>query len=92
MTTPRRQKSKLVLIEWLDHSAYSTGMWRDQEEVAAELRPAIIKSVGWILHETDTFLTIMSTRDDTPNQVCKHELCILKPTIVKRHALKDPYK
>ena len=88
--TEKKKKDPLVLVEWLDHSGYVGNQWRDQDFVADDLVPTVIRTVGWILKETKFHIILISTRDDTQNAVCQHEMCIIKRTIIKRYTLKDP--
>jgi hypothetical protein len=50
---------KLVLIEWLDAVTDDAG-WKKIEDVK-KTRPPVCKSVGWILKETKTHITIAAT-------------------------------
>lgn len=50
---------KLVLVEWLDAVTDDAG-WKKIEDVA-KTRPPVCKSVGWILKDTKTHITIAAT-------------------------------
>ena len=50
---------KLVLIEWADASHPQGGGWVDPEDYSHD--EMVIFSIGWILDETPTAITIAST-------------------------------
>lgn len=50
---------KLVLIEWLDAVTDDAG-WKKIADVQAQ-RPPVCRSVGWILKETKSHITIAAT-------------------------------
>ena len=51
---------KLLLVEWLDHC--SRDGWNSLEE-AGGMTPVTIITVGWVVKETETFLTLAGTAD-----------------------------
>lgn len=50
---------RLVLIEWLDAVTDDAG-WKKISDVA-RIRPPVCRSVGWILKETKSHITIAAT-------------------------------
>jgi hypothetical protein len=57
---------RLVLIEWLDSMGCSSS-WQDLEDSRAT--PLVCRSVGWLLHDTDTCKVVVPhiTNTSDPN-------------------------
>ena len=49
--------NKLVLINWLDARDVGDSQWHSREEVI-DTKGADMKSVGWVVHETDNEIKI----------------------------------
>lgn len=75
---------KLVLIEWTD--CHCEDMWTVEED-AVNLEPILVKSVGFLLKETDTkvVLSAMFTERDTLSMV----QCIPRGSIVTMKELQE---
>ncbi len=58
------RKLNLVEIEWEDTT--SSSRWEDEKD--AEVRPAIIRIIGWQLMRTGKYLLLITQRDTTYNQ------------------------
>lgn len=41
----------LVMIEWRDHA--SAEVWENVEQAKADFKPHLLKTVGWLIGETD---------------------------------------
>lgn len=78
----------LLYIEWLDHCSHDGPHWSSVEDVK-NLRPNTCHSVGFLINEGDSFITIASHvgTDDEDDEICG-DLCIIKACIVKREKLK----
>jgi len=50
-------KNKLVLINWLDARDVGDSQWHPRSEVE-ETKGADMKSVGWVIHETENEIKI----------------------------------
>lgn len=72
-------------VEWLDHASYTEATWRSQEELE-ELGPILIKSIGYVKHETDQHIILASHCGE--NDKSLGEMCILKSTIMARRPVK----
>ncbi|HEY6258217.1 MAG TPA: hypothetical protein VIY51_20740 [Xanthobacteraceae bacterium] len=75
---------EVELIEWLDHCGISGGVW-SKAVVAAQLRPAVNHSAGWIVEEGERYLIIAGSRAD--NEKFGKLTLILKGCIVTRKKL-----
>lgn len=77
----------LVLLHWLDHETNGGPGWEsleDQLEWAQE--PAAVgKTVGWIIHETETYLVVIDTFMDGGSVGAAHK--IVKSNIILRKEL-----
>lgn len=51
---------KLVQVDWLDHCSHTITQWREVPEIK-ELKPVLCHTVGYVLHETDEFITVGQT-------------------------------
>lgn len=54
---------ELVLIEWLDAISAPKSGWKSVEKVS-NAKPAVIKSVGWVLKRTKTYVILVSSLTD----------------------------
>ena len=61
MLQPSLNKQAPVILVWLDITS-QTDPWIERGE-ASLMRPAEMHTCGWILEETDTYITIYSTYD-----------------------------
>lgn len=55
-------KHKLVVVQWID--AVTHGGWKEPEEYA-KLTSMHVASVGWVVRDTPTEITIIQTIADT---------------------------
>lgn len=74
---------KIVKIKWLD-SASDDGKWYDKEEYNS-IKPVVCKSVGFVLKETDKYITI--AHSVSPDQIA-FTMAIPKFAIIKIKELK----
>jgi hypothetical protein len=67
---------RYVLVVWVDPTSGTHG-WKDLKDVAA-IKPPVANSVGWIVNETDEFLTLIShqSEDEVDGEVCIPRACI----------------
>ena len=74
----------IIYVEWLD--SQGSGRWQDLQEVIDETKPRVIRSVGWLAHETDDAILLIQNTD-MPNHrlpdVMNH-IMILKVAITRR--------
>ena len=77
---------KLAYVEWVDAVSIGTGGWVKLRDVE-KLTPDLVRSVGWVVEETQEYLTMISHNGD--NEVAG-EFCIPKTCIRKRRILKCP--
>ena len=77
----------LVLVTWLDH--VSLDDWTDADEVK-NTPLAVINTVGWVYHETEQALWVVSTSgvDGQSGTL----MVIVKSAIVSRKVLRDANK
>ena len=60
--------SELVYIEWLDSAAMHG--WQSLDRIRADAGPVLIQSVGWVVCETDTAVTLVAHKHrDTADSV-----------------------
>jgi hypothetical protein len=78
---------KAVYIEWLDHA--SSEMQWSSEETRTLREPFLVRSVGFILEETDTHIILVMAHTGEEETFFGESL-ILKNCITKRKALKLP--
>ena len=69
---------KAVLIRWEDHFTTDSG-WVDIKDTA-DYKPAVVESLGWLLHETDEFY-VVALHLDTTNTHVNQSALILKSTV-----------
>lgn len=79
----------LLYIEWLDHCSRKDGSWADPDELARELKPIVVSSVGWLIKETDHYLLLVSSNAGGDN--VGGDCLILKNCISRRRVLKTPW-
>lgn len=77
-------KLKKVEIHWLDHCSYSDQGWY-HPETYNDLKPTVIKTVGYLLKETDDYV-LVGLSVGKQRQV-SGVFCIIKKCIVKRRKL-----
>mgnify|MGYP003662644038 CR=1 FL=1 len=79
--------SQRVCVLWLDITS-KTEPWICLDE-AVEMRPATMRTVGWIIEDTPDYITIASTIDTTDDLVGDVN-CIPRGVIVEiRHITKN---
>lgn len=55
---------KAVYLEWIDSSSCSNGAWNHVDVVNLKDKEALVCiTIGFILNETDTYITVYSTTD-----------------------------
>lgn len=69
--------TSIVEVTWKDHVIYTNPSWRD---VTDELKPAIIKSVGYVLRYNDDGIELAETLD-AENPIGGNHRVILKNCI-----------
>jgi hypothetical protein len=74
---------KLVMVTWLDTKEVSSGVWHDFDEVN-KTNSAEIKSVGWIIQETDRDLKISA---DIPTDITDTE--VGRTTVIPRGCIQE---
>lgn len=77
---------KLVYIEWVD-SCGDSSRWRELDEIKKD-RPATIRSVGWLVKETEKSKTIVPHLSDSDHG--QGEMTIPKKAIRRTTVLKSP--
>jgi len=82
---------KLVYIEWLDHCSFTDNDWKDIDEFD-DVKPQLIKTVGWILKEDDKMIIVVSTKHEKEfdgfDDKYTGDMCIIKGCIQKMKVLK----
>jgi len=78
---------ELAYVEWLDSHNFTNG-WESLAEIAAHACSSIVRSVGWVIAETDDWLLLVAhlsnaTRPDS-DPFGFSDLSIPKVSIVKR--------
>ena len=56
-----------VLVKWIDISSFD-GPWMTKAE-AKELKPIHMETLGWIIHETEEYIIVVSTLDNENDSV-----------------------
>lgn len=74
---------KLVYIEWWDHCSSDSVGWKSRASLLEINNPSLVKSVGWVLQETDTFIQIVSSAaaTDVDDDTYDGDVLIAKPCI-----------
>jgi hypothetical protein len=83
----RKSKSSLdtvLYVEWLDHTSHGDTGWQSREALN-ELDVAVCKSVGFVLKETKTTITLVSSLAD---DVADGSVCIVKSCIRVKEKLR----
>lgn len=69
----------VVWIRWVD--SHGNAMhWMDRETAIDEMHPAVTTTVGFCIHETEEFLTVVQSRSDSDqvhNLICIPRGCII---------------
>jgi hypothetical protein len=87
----KQKPPRLEAIRWLDHSSFADAGWKPIEHIVATLAPMVMTSVGYSIHETPEFVTLVSSVSG--DGVCASgDTCIMKSAILKRWRLADPEK
>lgn len=76
----KSEKTPLYLIDWWDHCS-SQGSWNTLDTVKS-MTPILIRSIGFLVAETDQTITLASHYDDSGTNI-SGDICILK-TCIKR--------
>ena len=74
---------KVVYLEWID--AESVDAW--EEYTHADKEPPMIKTLGFLIRETKTYIVIALSIDET-NGMCSSRIQIPTGMIIKRKLLK----
>ena len=56
--------NKIVSIEWVDSTEYEDSAWKSEKEVQ-ELQPVKIKSAGILVQDSDLYITLASSINDS---------------------------
>lgn len=86
-------KRRLVLVEWIDAAGDTESLWQNVQEAVKDDSSYTCYSVGWILRETDSHLTLaphFGNVDDEDAEQMQGVLHIPKPMIRKQRTLKIP--
>lgn len=70
-------KTSVVQVTWLDHVIFSSASWRD---AADELKPATIKSVGFVVRNNKEYIELAETLD-TESPISGNHRVILRSCI-----------
>ena len=73
----------IVIVKWDDHTSLDS--WIADEDIVKSVSPAIIVSVGWLIHETDKAVFIAGGRSDDNSWTSVQT--ILKSALVKKVVL-----
>lgn len=76
-------------IEWLDHCTFADNSWRSEQSVK-ELEPVTVLTLGFVVHETKDWVTVVSTINNSGS--LSGEFLILKKVITNRKKIKLPIK
>lgn len=79
---PRR----LVYVEWIDSASASEGRWVDLARISPD--PMLIRSVGWVLHDTKEALTVVASISEEDG--CSGDTTIPRVAIRRVVTLKAP--
>lgn len=83
------KRPQLEVIEWLDHCTFADNSWRSEQSVK-ELEPVSVLTLGFVVHETKEWVTVVSTVGN--NGAMSGEFLILKKVITQRKKLTLPMK
>jgi len=75
--------NKLVKVIWRDTREVDSGTWHDMSEVI-KTNSAVIRSVGWVVQETDTDLKISA---DIPEDISDSE--VGRTTVIPRGCIEE---
>jgi len=81
----KSKRGDLVYLEWLDAMGHEPG-WKKIEDIQKDDKPALCHSVGWIIKDTEKYLTIIGDWNDSEDG--DREQVILKQNITKRTKLR----
>jgi len=76
---------KLVVILWEDHSR--SAKWIEAHDLENEVVPFVIRSVGWLVHETSKCYGLAATVLELGDEVCSLTT-ILKTDVLKKWVLR----
>lgn len=76
----------LILIEWLDPASAMDSGWKDIEELKEQARPVMMKSVGWVLDETEEYLLLAA---HIGSDQCDGDLVVPRSCVVRVEILRD---
>lgn len=82
------KKTKLVYVTWNDATGHTQGSWDSVRDVE-EWKPMVVHSIGWIIADTDTHITIAGTYTDDKKD-CSAAHCIPKAMIIKKRFITLP--
>jgi hypothetical protein len=78
-----RQKAIMTLLHIIWEDSHHRSGWTDEREPA---KPMVIHSIGWLVSETDTAITLSANVEHTESQWCC-EMTIPKRCVIARHEL-----
>lgn len=77
--------NKAIYVEWDDSSSWNRGPWVHQRDAKVE-RPTRCKTLGFILEETSTHITLVGTSDGA--DYVSGDMTIPKSAIRKRRVVR----
>lgn len=81
------KRGRLLVVTWRDSVTLGRGGWQQAGEVAS-VEPALIETVGWVLCETPSALTLAATWDDDSPPHVEGHMVIPKGCIVKKRRVR----
>lgn len=85
-------KYSLVTVSWVD-SCSPDGGWTYSKQIVKDYEPSEVRSIGWLVRETDTALVLAShvaNPDDADIEQVDGLMAIPKVAIVARAEMPDP--
>lgn len=83
-------KLDLVKIRWID-SACSNSWWtlESETEEIEKIKPIGITSVGYIIKESDVFISLAQNYGENPEQFCNvitiPKGCVIETVVLEKH-------
>lgn len=79
---------KLVKLTWMDHVSFTKNNWHDKEDLE-KLSPTEFNTVGWVIHETKDYITLVSTKTTDDEGPFAGEFTIVKKAVIKKETLDE---
>ena len=80
--TFEQKTCEVTYIQWIDSASYAVP-WSSPQDIA-ELEPVVIHTVGFVVNETDEFITLVSSLTD---DAAGGDVTIPKVAIKDRHLI-----